>query len=121
MKIMGYTSEFDYRLPFGYDPAGNTTSDAERTLTYNAFNLPSSITATETTITNRYLGGTAFARTDQDGKTRYYLDGLEVYDGKAESYAFGEGRLAFRTAPTLPPPTPAPATSPPANPQRPVR
>jgi RHS repeat-associated protein len=82
---------------YGYDPAGNVISDAQRSLTYNAFNLPAMVTGAEgAEQAISYVGGTAFSRTNQDGEIRYYLDGLEVFKDKPASYSFAEGRLAFR-------------------------
>jgi RHS repeat-associated protein len=82
---------------YGYDPAGNVISDAQRSFTYNAFNLPAMVTGAEgAEQAISYVGGTAFSRTNQDGEIRYYLDGLEVFKDKPASYSFAEGRLAFR-------------------------
>jgi RHS repeat-associated protein len=91
---------FGFPVPeaaYGYDPAGNVISDAQRSLTYNAFNLPAMVTGAEgAEQAISYVGGTAFSRTNQDGEIRYYLDGLEVFKDKPASYSFAEGRLAFR-------------------------
>jgi RHS repeat-associated protein len=88
---------------YGYDAAGNLTTDNGKGLTidYNLLNLPGTIThSTDGAIRYAYtFGGHKFLKeTELEGETpetRLYLGGAEFVNGQPESYYHGEGRVAL--------------------------
>ncbi|MGB3547102.1 MAG: RHS repeat-associated core domain-containing protein [Saprospiraceae bacterium] len=99
-EISGPAQQYGYSLPTGtytYDLAGNVTSDGLHGLGYNAFNLPTVISANSDgdAVSNVYqTNGSVFKRFTDD-QTRYYLHGLIIEDGEIRSYEHANGRVTF--------------------------
>ena len=86
---------------FAYDGAGNVTSDGVRNISYNVFNLPRTIEMVDqgdgedVNHALTYLSSGSLYRRVGDGE-RTYIGALEIKDGEAEVYTFGDGRVVLK-------------------------
>jgi RHS repeat-associated protein len=77
---------------YSYDGTGNLIDDVQRSYSYNALNLASTITKEDASHEMTYLNGQVYRREGE--KDRYFLGGIEIRDNEFFALSFGDGRIA---------------------------